>query len=271
MKHQARAIISSFLPHLVPAPLILGMALLQVAVLPLAAAPSGPKNELHAKVSSSDIAADPQALILSASGICEYSEDGTTFSRLKAFKEGAAVREESEGGSVKRLWGHSFKEGAVLRTGKNSRMDIFLRRTGTTVRLHPDSEIKIEQLARLVKGSAPTTQSVLFLANGKVVIAVRSQVAGTTLEVRNASGRAVLGGGGSKGRYIIAADGTQTVDKDSDVPLRLVRESGVTVIPPGSKSLSRGEEPLPAEPSEVESTLIDSDEMDALSTPPEKL
>ena len=255
---QSRAGTSSRLLRLMPVPLALGAAFLQLATLPMARAQS--VRTLPARVSSPTGSAESQAVVLDVSGECEYSEDGTTFSPLKTFKQGDTVSGGgAEDGSVKRLWEGSFKEGTVIRTGKDARVDIFLKRMATTVRLQPNSEMKLEKLARPQQGSAPALKAGLSLAKGDVVVAVRSLVAGSTLEVRSAGGLAVIGGGGSKGRYIIAADGTQVVDKDSDVPLKYVRESGITVIPPGPQSLSKSDKPLPSEPSRGEVMLIETD------------
>ncbi len=253
---QSRAGTSSRLLRRMPVPLALGAAFLQLAALPMAQAQS--VRTLPARVSSPTGSAESQAVVLDVSGVCEYSEDGTTFSPLKTFKQGDTVSGGgAEDGSVKRLWEGSFKEGTVIRTGKDARVDIFLKRMATTVRLQPDSELKIEKLAHA--GSTPVLKVSLSLARGNVVVAVRSLVAGSTLEVRSGGGLAVIGGGGTKGQYIIAADGTQVVDKDSDVPLKYVRESGITVIPPGSQSLSKSDKPLPPEPSKGEVMLIETD------------
>jgi hypothetical protein len=257
LTNQMRAGMSFRLLRMIPVPLALGTALLQFATLPSARAQT--VQTVPARVLSPTAAADSQAIILSVSGKVEYSEDGTTFSPLKAFKEGATVRADSDDGSVKRLWEGSFKEGTVIRTGNEARVDIFLKRMATTVRLQPDSEMKIEKLATPREGSPAAVRAGLAVTKGNVVVAVRSLAAANTLEVRNAGGLAMIGGGGSKGRYLIAADGTPVVDKDSDVPLKYVRDTGVTVIPPGPKSLPKGDKPLPPEPSHSEEMLIQAD------------
>jgi len=50
-------------------------------------------------------------------GKCECSEDGITFTNVDR--------------------NHIFEQGATIRTGENARLDLFFRRTGTTVRLQP--------------------------------------------------------------------------------------------------------------------------------------
>ena len=138
-------------------------------------------------------------------------------------------------------------------------MDIFLKRMATTVRLQPDSEMKLEKLSRPMEGSASAVRAGLAVTKGNVVVAVRSLTSGSILEVRNAGGLAMIGGGGSKGRYLIPADTTPVADKDADVPLKYVRDTGITVIAPGPKSLPKGDQPLPPEPSRSEEMLIQSD------------
>jgi len=90
-------------------------------------------------------------------------------------------------------------------------------------------------------------------------------VPGSTLEIRNAAGRSVVEGGGGKGRYIITADGTHVTEKGSSVPLKVIRETGVTVIAPGMKySAKEGKVFSLAAPEAVE-VLLDLDELDLLA------
>ena len=187
----------------------------------------------------------PQALVLAVHGRCDYSEDGTTFTKLRA--------------------GHVFKQGDVVRTGAEARTDLFFRRIGTTVRLQGDTEIKLEKMARHMKDGLPVMETLLDLRTGRIFTVVRSLVPGSTFEIRNAAGRSVVEGGGGKGRYIITADGTHVTDKDSIVPLKVIGERGITVIAPGQKFLAKyGKLFGLATPKAVE-LLIDFDELDSLA------
>ena len=186
----------------------------------------------------------PQALVLSVHGKCDYSEDGTTFAALEA--------------------GRVVHQGAVLRTGEGARADLFFRRIGTTVRLQPDTEIKIEKMSRHMKDGKPVMETLLDLRTGRIFTAVRSLVPGSTFEIRNAAGRSVVEGGG-KGRYIITADGTHVTDKNSVVPLKFIGETGVTVIAPGQEFRAKDGKLLPLETSKAVETLIAFDELESLA------
>ncbi|HTH47316.1 MAG TPA: hypothetical protein VMB21_07375, partial [Candidatus Limnocylindria bacterium] len=240
----------------------------EMATFPPVRAQSGGEPAASATLLAAPRADAAQALILSVHGDCEYSADGVTFSPLKEIKEGATLRgSDDEEGAVKRLWSRSLSESAVLRTGKDAQADIFLTRTGTTVRVHADSELKLERLIRIAKDQVPPGAVVLDLTRGRITVAVRALVPGSTIEVKSAAGRAVIGGSGTKGRYSIAADGTEIADRDSDVPLKLVTDAGVRVIPPAEKSLARKSRPLPENPSETEIALLAADDFETVSKP----
>lgn len=201
----------------------------------------------------SEISDVPQALVLSVHGNCEYSDNGATFTALKA--------------------GHVFKQGAVLRTGDKSRTDLFFRRIGTTARLQPGTEIMIEKMSRHMKDGMPVMETLLDLRKGRIFTVVRSLVPGSTFEIRNAAGRSVVEGGGGKGRYIITADGTHVTDKNSAVPLKVIGQTGVTIITPGQKFNSSEGKVFPLATPEAVQLLIDFDELDSLAeqlTPPGK-
>lgn len=253
------------LSRLIPGPLVLGIALFQLAALPIAEAQSVKRISGKKEVASVNVT-EPQAVVLAVSGQGESSEDGQAFSRLKtADRKDALARGESEDGSVKQLWGQALKAGTVVRTGKIGQTDIFFTRTGTTVRIQADSEVKIEKMERLVKRGEPVSQTVLNLTKGSVFVAVRAYEAGSTFEVKNTAGRAVIGGSGSKGRYIITADGAPVMEKDSDVPLKLITDNGTTVVAPTQKAFSNDARPLALEPSPAEKALIESDDFESFA------
>jgi hypothetical protein len=186
----------------------------------------------------------PQAVVLSVSGNCTFSEDGVTFSELKA--------------------GHVFNEGAVVRTGEKARTDLFFRRIGTTVRLQSGTDVKLEQMRRHLKDGMPVMETLLDLRTGRLFTVVRSLVPGSTLEIRNAAGRSVVEGGGGKGRYIITADGTHVTDKDSVVPLKVIGETGITVITPGQKFNAKEGKMFALNASSAVEEFIDLDEIQSL-------
>jgi hypothetical protein len=201
------------------------------------------KDVVDVKVT--EVSGDPQAVVINVKGNCEFSENGKAFETLKS--------------------GQVLLQGAVVRSTEGSRTDMFFRRIGTTVRLQPSSEIKLEKMTRTVTDGNAAMETLLDLRTGRIFTVVRSLIPGSKLEIRNAAGRSVVEGGGGKGRYIITADGTQVADKGSAVPIKLVRDSGVTIITPGQKFDSKEGKMFDLNPSERVESLIDFDELDALA------
>ena len=96
----------------------------------------------------SDIAPPPNAMTLSVHGMCDYSLDGVTFTKLEK--------------------GHDFEQGAFIRTGENARADLFFRRTGTAVRLQPGTEILLEKMTSTMKDGLPIEHTLLDLRTGRI-------------------------------------------------------------------------------------------------------
>jgi CheY-like chemotaxis protein len=184
----------------------------------------------------------PTAMTLSVRGACEYSDDGVTFTKLERT--------------------HVLDEGAIVRTGKNASADLFFRRTGTAVRLQPGSEIKLEKMTITIKDGLPVVQTLLDLRKGRIFAVVRSAVARSTLEIRNAAGRSVVEGSGI-GRYIITADGSQVSPEGSLIPARAVGGNGITIVAAGEQFERKDGKMLPASPSSWVKELIELDDLEA--------
>jgi hypothetical protein len=206
---------------------------------------ASPPDTLAQTVGQSDSAEAPQAIVISVNGRCEYAEAGKPFAPLKA--------------------GHVLGQGAVVRTGEESRTDLFFRRIGTTVRLQTGTEVKLEKMARYMRDGAPVMETLLDLRTGRIFTVVNSLVPGSTLEIRNAAGRSVVEGGGGAGRYIITADGAHVTAEGSAIPLKLIGERGITVIAPGQKFLAKDGILMDLAPPETIKILINLDELQALA------
>jgi hypothetical protein len=215
-----------------------------LGVSAFAAEPKITKEDI-VKVKVSETSSTPRALVISTHGKSEFSTNGSSFQKLKP--------------------GQVLEQGATIRTGSDARTDIFFRRIGTTVRLQPDSEVHLEKMQRQLKDTVPVMNTLLHLRAGRIFTVVRSPIAGSTFEIRNKAGRSVVeGAAGSKGRYIITADGSQIADKNSSIPIKLVGDTGITTIIPGQQFNAKEGKMLPVNaPDEVE-TLIDLDELDSL-------
>jgi hypothetical protein len=202
-----------------------------------------------------DVVAQPNALTLSSQGKCEYSEDGIHFSKVNR--------------------SHLFAQGATIRTRAGGHLDLFFRRTGTTVRLQPRSEIKLETMSIIISEGRPMVHTILDVRQGRILVVVHSAVAGSTLEIRNADGRAVVEGSGI-GRYIITADGTHVSAQGSVIPLRVIGENGITIVSAGQEFSRKDGKVSSLSASWLVKDMIELDEVEATAeaggaqTPPQK-
>jgi hypothetical protein len=191
--------------------------------------------------------AQPSVMTVSVVGKCECAEDGVTFTNLAR--------------------GQILNQGAIIRTGNDARADLFFRRTGTTVRLQADTEIRIEKMTLIIKDGLPLGDTLLDLRKGRIFTVVRSEVVGSTLEIRNADGRSVVEGSGI-GRYIITADGTHVTATGSAIPLKVIGETGITVVAAGQQFDRKDGKVLAASPPSWVKDLIELDELQAISEKP---
>jgi hypothetical protein len=191
---------------------------------------------------SPDSAEQPSAMTLSVRGDCDHSENGVTFTKL--------ARTDI------------LDQGAIIRTGEDARADLFFRRTGTTVRLQGGTEIELEKMNATMKDSLPIVHTLLDLRKGRIFIVVRSAVAGSTLEIRNAAGRSVVEGSGI-GSYIITADGTHVSAEGSVIPLKVIGENGITIVAAGQQFDRKDGKMLPTTANSWVKELIELDELEA--------
>lgn len=175
---------------------------------------------------------------------CETSRDGVTFVKLKPED--------------------ILNEGSTVRTGPEARVDLFFRRVGITVRLQERTELALETMTHSSKDGVSDMRTLLDLRKGRIFTVVRTLVSGCTFEVRNAAGRSVVEGSGS-GRYIITADGTQVADTDSKVPLRVIGDTGITIIRAGQSYRRSEGKMLPVTTPDAVLTMIELDELRALA------
>jgi hypothetical protein len=191
-----------------------------------------------------DNAAAPDAVTTSVLGPCEYSDNGVTFNRLTK--------------------GQILEQGTTIRTGTEAHADLFFRRTGTTVRLQASTDIKLEKMTLTTENGLPLVQTLLDLRSGRIFTVVRSEVVGSTFEIRNAAGRAVVKGSGV-GRYIITADGTHVTATGSVIPLKVIGENGITVVAAGQQFDPKDGKALAASPSYWVKEMIELDELQAIT------
>jgi hypothetical protein len=183
-----------------------------------------------------------QVDVLLTNGQCLYSADETKFRALQVHDV--------------------LYEGAVVRTGLGSWCDLFIRRTGTTVRLAPESQIKIAKLSEASENGVPLIDTLLELRKGRIFTVVRALTPGSTFEISDAAGHSVIEGGGL-GCYMIAAPGPEAADKLLLTPLRVVNQKGTSVIAPGQSYTAVDGATLSLLPSSWETMLIQLDELEA--------
>jgi hypothetical protein len=180
----------------------------------------------------------PQAYVLAVNGKCEYSENGSTFLPFKV--------------------GHLFKEGDIVRTAADAQTDLFFRRTGTTIRVQPGTEMKLEIMERHLQAGTPVSQTLLHLRTGRIFSIVRASVPGSTFEIRNGGGRSRVEGGD---RYIITADVTGKTGIETG-PLPGGVATGITPVTASTRIGAKEGKFFTSKPSEAEKMLLDMDQME---------
>jgi len=183
-----------------------------------------------------------QVVVLLTDGQCLYAEDGAKFHALQVHDV--------------------LFEGAVIQTGKGSWSDLFIRRTGTTVRLAPESQMRIARLSEASENGVPVLDTLLELRKGRIFTVVRALAPGSTLEISDAAGHSVIEGGGL-GCYMITAPGPDAADKLELTPLRVIGRKGTSVVAPGQSYSAKDGATLSLVPSYWEKMLIQLDELEA--------
>lgn len=192
---------------------------------------------------AADDRVQPSAVTLSTHGQCDYSTNGVALINFRR--------------------GQIFEQGAVLRTGKDATADLFFRRTGTIVRLQSGTEVRLEKMSVTEKDGLSVVDTLLDLRSGRIFTVVRSAIVGNTFEIRNAAGRSVVAGSGI-GRYIITADGTHVSAIGSNIPLKVIGETGITVITAGQQFDKKAGRMFPASTTAYVNDLIQLDELQAI-------
>lgn len=185
-----------------------------------------------------------EALVLSVGDNSSADKDGNGFSKLRA--------------------GQVLAQGAIVRSGSEEVIDLFLRRWGTTIRLMPDTEVALEKMSRRAGTNVPALQTRLDLRRGRIFCFIRIPVPESTFEIKTKAGLSALNSAGA-GRYDVRADGTIVTGKGSFRQLKVVTEKGVVMITPGQKFTPEDGHLMPAAPSEVELMMIQIDQLAGLS------
>lgn len=141
----------------------------------------------------------PSAYVLATKGRVEVSENGGKFRKVKQ-------RE-------------LIREGAIVRTGSSGRIDLYLKRMGSAVRLKKNGEIKLEQMDRNVRADGVANSAVIAVRKGTMLTVAKADVPNSSLEVKNAAGRATIQQN-PVGRYIVTAEKTQLIPTEAKMAVR---------------------------------------------------
>lgn len=207
-------------------------------------ADTAPESKAPPGVQISKDAPVPQGVVLSVRGSSQYSADGKRFTRLKT--------------------GDVLHQGAVVRTAKDSHVDVFLQRLAITVRLTSETELGLEKMAKYKKEGHIVMETILDLRAGQIFCFVRGLVPNSRFEVKHSAGRSVVEGEGSGG-FEIRADSAAVTPRTSFIPLKVISEKGVAVIAPGQRFDAKQGKTLELAPTEIEDTLMQLDELQALA------
>jgi hypothetical protein len=176
------------------------------------------------RVFSAEAPDSPYALVLATGPQATFSRNGKSFKKLKK--------------------GQVLTQGAVVRSGEKTVVDIFIRGWETTIRLTPNSELAFEKLSRPAKENGPVTENVLNVKSGRIFCFLRAPLPNSKFEIQTARSRSAINTAAA-GRYEIRSDGKTAYDQ-----VRLVTENG--------------ENPA-ATPSDIERLVIEMDQLAALA------
>jgi hypothetical protein len=208
-----------------------------------AAAMESPPEKLSAAVIPNvESSSRRNANVLLTHGQCLYSVDGTNFRPLEIHQV--------------------LRQGITLQTAKRSWCDFFIRRAGVTVRMAPESEMKIAKLSLTSENGVPIVDTLLELPYGRIFTVVRALIPGSSLQVVDAGGRSVIEGGGL-GSYMITAPKPDYGDKLTVIPLRVIGQQGTGIIAPGQEYSAKDGTTFSLSPSTWETTFIHLDELEA--------
>jgi hypothetical protein len=204
---------------------------------PAAGSPASP--DITAVVNSSS---PREVYVIMTHGKCRYSENDEPFNQLRT--------------------NQVLHAGATIRTYGRSWADLFFRRTGTTVRVAPESEMRIVKLSQSIENGVPLIQTLVELHSGRIVTTVRALVPGNVFEISDATGRSVIEGGGL-GCFMITAPKPNSRDKLLVTPLRLVSQEGPSNVVDGKNYNAANGTNLTLIESQWEGVLIQLDEMES--------
>lgn len=134
------------------------------------------------------------AIVLDVKGPTKYSVDGKKFRNLKKNTE--------------------LPKRAIVKTGSTGQTELFVKRMGATLRVEPGSEISLERLQLAGKDEHQALNTKVTVRKGKAVTVVHANVAGSSLDIRNAGGKSISDPVHGS-RYVVSADSIENAGPDT--------------------------------------------------------
>jgi hypothetical protein len=156
--------------------------------------------------------------------------------------------------------GLSLAQGAVIKTSKDSKVDLFLRQVGSSVRLQPDSELRLVKLEKFLKDGLVAKRTLLHIEKGSMLCYWKVLIPHSQIFISTPLTETSLPGVGT-GRFEIDAGGIVTVGKKSLRPLAVTTlATNVTVLPGQSFNITNSTT-RPIDAKKMTQLLHDLDEL----------
>lgn len=156
--------------------------------------------------------------------------------------------------------GLSLPQGAVIKTSKDGRVDLFLRQVGSSIRLQPESELRLVKLEKFLKDGLVAKRTLLHIEQGSMLCYWKVLIPHSQILISTPLTETSLPGVGT-GRFEIDAGGIVTVGKKSLRPLAVsTRATNVTVMPGQSFNVTNSAT-KPVDAKKMTQLLHDLDEL----------
>jgi hypothetical protein len=140
---------------------------------------------------------------------------------------GKAIIEHPDGSRSDAKVGDELSAGSILKTEKNSSVNLFFRRIGTIVQVEPNTTLSLDKLDAQYKDGKLIKRTEISLKEGKFYACVRVLIPESKVLVRTSHTTFHVPGTGM-GRFEFNADGSALVGRRSN--LTLVATSGLESV-----------------------------------------
>lgn len=156
--------------------------------------------------------------------------------------------------------GLSLTQGAVIKTSKNGKVDLFLRQVGSSVRLQPDSELRLVKLEKFLMDGLVAKRTLLHIEKGSMLCYWKVLVPHSQILIKTPLTETSLPGVGT-GRFEIDAGGIVTVGKKSIRPLAVSTSATNVTVMPGQSFNITNSTTKPIDAKKMTQLLHDLDEL----------